>query len=253
MSGHKLQTTAVYGDFGRFPLSVIAKERAIKYWLKVISNQNSLMFRIFQAQIERIQTNGRLSRIRHKRYWASGIKCLLDSLGFSNFWNNQLYDVPHFFVIRNRIRDHFMQHWYVTICNSPKLGYYSQFKTEFKYEKYLECITNDKLLKELAAFRLSAHNLDIELGRHSNVPRENRLCRPPMSNANGRIGIPFLISLSFIRGHKATVSHENSLALSCQIPKYYAAQTNSFLKKLSKFIHAANITRSEALARLAAS
>ena len=32
-----------------------------------------------------------------------------------------------------------------------------------------------------------------------------------------------------------------------------SAQTNSFLKKLSKVIQAANITRSEALARLAAS
>ena len=54
--GVRSQTTnyAVYGDFGRFSLSVIAKERAIKYWLKVISNQNSLMFRIFQAQIERV-------------------------------------------------------------------------------------------------------------------------------------------------------------------------------------------------------
>ena len=50
----------------------------------------------------------------------------------------------------------------------------------------------------------------------------------PMSNANGRIGIPFLISLSFIRGHKATVSHENSLALSRQIPKYYVC-TDKFL------------------------
>ena len=56
------------------------------------------MYRIFQAQIERIQTNVRLSRIRHKRYWASGIKCLLDSLGLSNFWNNScmMYDVPLF-------------------------------------------------------------------------------------------------------------------------------------------------------------
>ena len=65
------------------------------------------------------------------------------------------------------------------ICNSPTLGCYSRFKTEFKIEKkkQLECITNDKLLKELAAFRLSSHYLDIELGRYSNVPRKNRLCR----------------------------------------------------------------------------
>ena len=252
--GVRSQTTnyAVYGDLGRFPLSVIAKERAIKYWLKVISNQNSLMFRIFQAQIERIQTNGRLSRIRHKRYWASGIKCLLDSLGFSNFWNNQLYDVPHFFVIRNRIRDHFMQHWYVNICNSPKLGYYSQFKTEFKFEKYLDCITNDKLLKELAAFRLSAHNLDIELGRHSNVPREDRLCRLcPMQMVESEYHFLLVCPLyGDIRRQFLTRTAWPSVAKFLNI---MSAQTNSFLKKLSKFIHAANITRSEALARLAAS
>ena len=44
-------------------------------------------------------------------------------------------------------------------------------------EKYVEYISNDKLRKELAAFRLSAHSLDIEKGRHVNVPRENKICR----------------------------------------------------------------------------
>ena len=44
-------------------------------------------------------------------------------------------------------------------------------------EKYVEYISNDKLRAELAAFRLSAHTLDIERGRHGNVQRENRICR----------------------------------------------------------------------------
>ena len=43
-------------------------------------------------------------------------------------------------------------------------------------EKYVECISNDKLRSGLAAFRLSVHNLDIEKGRHINDPRENRIC-----------------------------------------------------------------------------
>ena len=91
-------------------------------------------------------------------------------------WHNQLIEILCFEVFRNRIRDHFTQHWYANICNSSKLEYYCQFKTEFKMEKYVECISNDKLRSELAAFRLSAHNLDIERGRHNNVPRENRIC-----------------------------------------------------------------------------
>ena len=37
-------------------------------------------------------------------------------------------------------------------------------------EKYVESISNDKLRSELAAFRLSAHNLDIERGNISMFP-----------------------------------------------------------------------------------
>ena len=44
-------------------------------------------------------------------------------------------------------------------------------------ENYVEYISNDKIRMELAAFRLSAHDIDIERGRHINVPRENRVCR----------------------------------------------------------------------------
>ena len=145
-----------------------------------------------------------------------------------------------------------MQHWYVNICNSPNLGYYAQFKTELKFEKYLECITNDKLLKELAAFRLSAHNFDIELGRHSNVPRENRLCRLcPMQIVESEYHYLLVCPLyGDIRRQFLTKTAWSSVAKFLNI---MSAQTNSFLKKLSKFIHAANITRSEALARLAVS
>ena len=94
-------------------------------------------------------------------------------------WHNQLIEIPCYEVTRNIIRDHFTRHWYwyANICNSSNLEYYCQFKTEFKMEKCVECISNDKLRSELTAFRLSAHNLDIERGQHINVPRENRICR----------------------------------------------------------------------------
>ena len=42
---------------------------------------------------------------------------------------------------------------------------------------------------ELTAFRLSAHNLDIERRRHVNVPREQDLST--LLNVNGGVGISF--------------------------------------------------------------
>ena len=170
---------AVYGDLGRFPLSVIAKERSIKYWLKLLTNRNSVMTRIFQSQIDEIvaRAHARPSRYMHKLFWADGIKSLLDELGFSHMWLNQDLQIPSYDMIRNRIRDHFTQNWYATISDFSKLAYYCQFKTGFKLEKYVECISHDSLRSELAAFRLSAHNLEIERGRHFGVSRQNRKCR----------------------------------------------------------------------------
>ena len=57
------------------------------------------------------------------------------------------------------------------------LDQYCKYKTEFKFEPYLVNIVNDKLRKCLTQFRLSSHNLRIEVGRYSNEPRENRLCK----------------------------------------------------------------------------
>ena len=129
-------------------------QRSIKFWLKILAKNNSLTFNLFQTQIDDFDALAQPSRFKHKRLWAQGIKSLLDNLGFSQMWHNQLIQIPCFELIRNRIRDHFTQHWFTNISNSSKLEYYCLFKTEFKMEKYVECISNDKLRSELAAFRL---------------------------------------------------------------------------------------------------
>ena len=47
----------------------------------------------------------------------------------------------------------------------------------FKYERYLNCISNDTNRLNLTRLRLSAHNLEIEAGRYLNIERENRFCK----------------------------------------------------------------------------
>ena len=243
---------AVYGDLGRFPLPVIAKERSVKYWLKLLSNKNSLMFKIFQSQIEGFDAHVQPSRFRHKRYWAEGIKYLLDELGFSHFWLNQDFEIPRYELIRNRIRDHFTQNWYAFISNASKLAYYCQFKTEFKLEKYVECISNDKLRSELAALRLSAHNLEIERGRHIDVPRENRICRLcSMGMVESEFHFLLVCPLyTSIRREFLTSTSWPSVAKFINI---MSSNSNRFLMKLAKFIKFANTVRSQALSELAVS
>ena len=44
-------------------------------------------------------------------------------------------------------------------------------------EKYLQILSNDSLRKHLSSFRLVSHRLEIEMGRHNNIPREQRFCK----------------------------------------------------------------------------
>ena len=133
---------AVYGDLGCYPLSVIAKEMSINYWLKYLSNNNSLMFKLFQTQIDNLNVHTQPSRFKHKRLWTQGIKSLLDKLGFSQLWLShtqpsrfkhkrswaqgiksllaklgfsqlwlsQYVEIPCYEVIKRRIRVRFTQH-----------------------------------------------------------------------------------------------------------------------------------------------
>lgn len=63
------------------------------------------------------------------------------------------------------------------IRNVAKLEYYKQFKVDFCYEKYLDILTNSKQRELYTKFRISAHNLEIEVGRYTGIERQNRICK----------------------------------------------------------------------------
>ena len=46
-----------------------------------------------------------------------------------------------------------------------------------QYLEYLDFISAKKYRIALSKFRVSAHNLAIEKGRHKNIPRNERKCR----------------------------------------------------------------------------
>jgi hypothetical protein len=121
--GVKTQTPniAVLGELGRFPLTLISKERVIKYWLKIVSNPQSIMFNIFQDQCNN------LNRPRNSN-WAHEVKCILDELGYSYLWNNTNPNINYFPQIQKRLRDQYQQTWYASINEMSKLDYYVRYK-----------------------------------------------------------------------------------------------------------------------------
>ena len=64
------------------------------------------------------------------------------------------------------------------VNDNMTLRTYKIFKTEFRLERYLLSVKNPRYRNALSQFRLSSHNLGIEIGRHCRPkkPVEERLC-----------------------------------------------------------------------------
>ncbi len=62
---------------------------------------------------------------------------------------------------------------------NKKLCTYAQFKTVFKFERYLDEIDDFKRRQCLSKLRMSAHNLEIEAGKYgkNKIPRNERYCK----------------------------------------------------------------------------
>ena len=114
--------------------------------------------------------------------WALQIKSMLESLGLSNLWLYQDQNEINLNQIKQQNFDQYYQSWYSAINNSQRLISYSRYKHTFTLEPYLDNIHERKFQTALTRFRLSSHNLEIEIGRYQNIPREERLCKFCTSN-----------------------------------------------------------------------
>ena len=157
---------ALYGELGRILLLYIRKIRMVKYWLNILSDRNSLLYKFYE-----MLHNGLSSGLTYsKKNRAYQVKCILDELGFSYLWFNQNCTLSHLALIKNRVFDQYRQTWISTVSDCSKLDMYSNFKDCLSYEceKYLSAISNVKLRVALTKFRISAHDLEIERGRYTN-------------------------------------------------------------------------------------
>ena len=59
----------------------------------------------------------------------------------------------------------------------PKLRLYCKYKEDKQEELYLSLPIPRRLRRDLARFRTTSHNLEVEMGRHNNISFEDRLCK----------------------------------------------------------------------------
>ena len=165
----------VYGELGRHPLVVERKLRIIKYWLKIVCNETSLLVsQSYNTLYRDIVANDRGIN------WATSVRDLLCGLGFGEVWYQQGVGNKAAFinVCRQRLRDQSIQQWFGFVRNKSGCILYRELKGEFIFSKYLNVIKSKKHRVALTRFRTRNHSLPIvKMGQgHNRVPYNERLC-----------------------------------------------------------------------------
>ena len=124
-----------------------------------------------------------------KRAYNEAVK--LHEQGFTT-WVSKVWDIANKYGInldninlpfRNAIKqlvtEHFKNHWkasIVDIASNPILRTYKLFKTDFKFETYLDVVKDNRYRHTLIKLRTRSHTLGIERGRYNKTDVKQRLC-----------------------------------------------------------------------------
>ena len=161
----KTSNFAVLGDLGRYPFLVDVILNTIKYYLRLRDKRKSRsLINDCLVQADVIDSEGGNS-------WLTWIKLVLKCFA------SETGEINLKFVLDN-IKKTFRSLWNERIVSNNKLRTFAEFKCHFQREDYIETLPfTDRC--NMARFRMSAHNLEIERGRHFRpvIPLDNRLCR----------------------------------------------------------------------------
>ena len=163
----------IYKECDVLPLYVTRLLRIIKFWLKIISMDNSNPVKIIY------NTTLELNRMDNPAiscHWTSTVKNILYSNGFGYIWDSQysIIDVHFFNTFKTRIIDCFWQNNQSEINSLSVNRLYRHLNSNGCF--YLTQIPDTYIRTALTKLRLGSHNFNIERGRWRKLELIDRIC-----------------------------------------------------------------------------
>ena len=143
----------VYGETGRYSLSVNAKLRSVRFWLRIMKMHENRLPRQVYSMMMNLPDEFNM--------WTTQIKKILIENGFENVWNAQRVDEERVFLksLRTSLVNKFMSEWNMKLSNSDRYSFYRQYKGHCQVERYLFVIDKKCFRDLLVRFRLGISDL----------------------------------------------------------------------------------------------
>ena len=165
----------VFGELGKFPVTVSIKARMLSFWMKLCSplNSNKLSFVVYKCLLNLYFTD------RHKNRFLSCIENTLNDIGLSNFWIYQGALNVNFNWFKEKtkrcLKDQYLQSWYSHVDTDDICFSYRMFKNSFGQEPYISLLPYDCVIA-LIKFRTTNNALPVNKLRFNRIVRNERLC-----------------------------------------------------------------------------
>ena len=174
----KASNIAVLSELGAYPYSLKIMKSVCKNWHRIRnSDSREILYDAYKCNVELLASNNST--------WLNNIKTTMSLISCNDIWNNDGDEYGEFShnLIEKLLKEKFILQWQNDFLKQAypdkKLRTYSKFKSDFKIEKYLIVLKNLNERKNLTRLRISAHNLNIEKGRHRRpvkVPIDETIC-----------------------------------------------------------------------------
>lgn len=176
--GCKATNLACLLEMGRYPLIIHSVKQMIKYWFKLKnSKENTLIHEAYKLglQMDKEGINN----------WISGLIKVLHYLELDYFLDSHSTQNESSIIkqIINKLEQNFRTHSHQSMHNDNKgkghknkLRTYRLLKNDFIFEDYLTHVRNPSHRSAMTKLRVSAHTLQVEMGRYKNLELEKRKC-----------------------------------------------------------------------------
>ena len=160
--------TGVLLETGRVPIHLLAKKHCLKNWARVAKSRSANYLLISSYD----------NSLKHNLTWPTSIKNIFSKVGqLDLFLANEVSIKPPNEQFFERACDIFHQEAFAEINRGEsKLRTYAKLKSRIGMENYLLEIPNIEDRISLTKIRLSNHRLNIEVGRHNKIPKNERFC-----------------------------------------------------------------------------
>ena len=166
----------IYAETGQVPLQAKHEHATIRYWHHVTNLPTTHIVNICYKELRKLDEAG-------AENWCSYVRKILSAANSHHYWTDQgSMTRSRLPVIKANLERIHITKCMENIANTDprnKLRTYKKIKKEFSLEKYLLVVKNPKHRQALTRLRLSSHQLEIEMGRHTRPPVEAdlRICK----------------------------------------------------------------------------